>query len=75
MWLLFAGAATSQQAQVLNNQVNLNDVFVSQTLDVVDQTGAVQGVTASTANSHLAGGTGKRQPEHRYEGRRPNGPV
>src|SRR4051794_5431064 len=49
LWLLSAGAATSQST-VVNNQVQLGDVFSSQTLDVVtnDDTTAV---TTATGNS------------------------
>src|SRR5688572_15048395 len=52
--LLFAGVATSQQSQVLNDQVQLGDVFATQTLNVVDATGPVQAATPATGNSLIA---------------------
>lgn len=52
MWLLCAGAATSQ---IVNNQVQLGDVFATQQLDVVTASSDTTAVTTATGNS--LGGT------------------
>lgn len=52
MWLLCAGAATSQ---IVNNQVQLGDVFATQQLDVVTASSDATAVTTATGNS--LGGT------------------
>ena len=46
----FMGAATSQST-VLNNQVQLNDIFAEQTLDVVTVTGSSTMITPATGNT------------------------
>jgi hypothetical protein len=49
----YAGAATSQTAPspVDNQQVQLGDVFATQTLDVVEVSGQTQAVTTATGNA------------------------
>lgn len=54
MCLLLAGVATSQTSQVLNSQVQLGDVFATQTLDVVDVSGQTAAATPATGNSLIA---------------------
>jgi len=56
--LLLAGAATSQTSQVLNNQVQLGDVFATQTLDVVDVEESTSVVTPATGNSFIGSAVG-----------------
>ncbi len=50
LWLLCAGAATSQST-VSNNQVQLGDIFASQTLDVVTNSSDTTAVTTATGNT------------------------
>lgn len=50
MWLLCAGAATSQST-VNSSQVQLGDIFASQTLDVVTNSSDTTAVTTATGNT------------------------
>lgn len=59
--MAYAGAATSQTpppADVDNQQVQLGDVFATQTLNVVDQTGDTAAATTATGNSFTVGADG-----------------
>lgn len=55
--ILPCGAATSQTApsSVLNNQIQLGDVFSQQTLNVVEVTDQTVGATTATGNGFTAG--------------------
>ena len=63
----YAGAATSQTVlptDVDNQQVQLGDVFATQTLNVVEQTGDTAAVTTATGNSFSTAADGvSRAPE------------
>jgi len=59
--LAACAAATSAQAQdasVINNQIQLGDIFATQTLDVIDVEEGIGAETAATGNSVLAGAQG-----------------
>ena len=68
--LLFCGAATSQ---VINQQVQLGDVFTEQTMDVVDVSDAITMTSASMGNgvsaSNASGGPLKVTSSQDVEGR------
>ncbi len=53
-----AGTSRAQDAAVLNNQVQLGDIFSSQTLNVVEVDEGVGTETTATGNSVLAGADG-----------------
>ena len=53
-----AGTSHAQDATVLNNQIQLGDIFSSQTLNVVEVEDGVGAETTATGNSVLAGAQG-----------------
>jgi len=59
--ILPCGAATSQTAPdfVLNDQVQVGDVFANQTLDVVEVTESTTGTTTSTGNAYTGSTDGR----------------
>lgn len=60
MLALLCAAATShaQDASVINNQIQLGDVFATQTLNVVETTEGVSAETVANGNAVLAGADG-----------------
>jgi hypothetical protein len=58
--LLWCGAATSQTSTVVNDQVQLGDVFATQELNVVEPSDAVVGATTALGNSFGAFADGGR---------------
>src|SRR5687768_14334228 len=48
--LLWCGAATSQTSPIVNDQVQLGDVFATQILDVVEPEGSVVAATTALGN-------------------------
>ncbi len=53
-----ATSARAQDASVINNQIQLGDIFATQTLDVIDVEEGIGAETAATGNSVLAGAQG-----------------
>lgn len=53
-----ATSARAQDASVINNQIQLGDIFATQTLDVIDVEEGLGAETAATGNSVLAGAQG-----------------
>ncbi len=53
-----AGTSHAQDASVLNNQIQLGDIFATQTLNVVEVEEGVGAETTATGNSVLAGAEG-----------------
>ncbi|OJU12921.1 MAG: hypothetical protein BGN86_02425 [Caulobacterales bacterium 68-7] len=66
---LSCGAATSQtpSSPVLNNQVQLGDVFAEQTLDVITADESTAAITTSIGNAMTAGSIGRNMAVQSYQ--------